>query len=175
MISTFPLYDGSRQIGTVSLWCDNLRLHLQAECETLPGIQRAWAVSGEHRLLIGVLTPDGDRSCCQKSYSLSSLGSFDPEKVSHGDIGSSAPSSCWKPCQDPGGLFCDPITRCALDRSFRYYVNRSGDSCLLGVPWQGGKFPMPGLFCLCQVDCSEGRQMVVVGISPSGCPQVPEL
>ena len=165
---TYPLLSGDDEIGFISVKRDGLRLYLQAECSLLEGIHRAWAVSGDERLLIGVLMPEEKKMLAKKAYNISSIGTFDISKITHGDIGVSNQRSPWKKCHDPRCLFADDVAKNAMDLNFEYFAHSVENGKLIAVPWKGGKFPMPGLFCLCSVECINGRQMVVIRVDGDG-------
>lgn len=170
MRSTYPLYCGDDEVGSVTVQRDGLRLYLQAECRIIDGVHRAWLVSGDDRLLIGVLMPDGQRMYAKKTYNLSAIGSFDSDAITHGDIGISAKPRGWQRCRDPKSLFTDEIAKNSPNPNFEYWVKPDENGKVIAVPWKGGKFPLPALFCLCSVECINGRQMVVIAVDEHGMP-----
>lgn len=172
---TYPLYNGDEEIGCITVRRDGLRLHLQAECSPLDGVHRAWVVSGNDRLLIGVMMPDGQKMRAKKTYNLSAIGGFDLGTITHGDIGFSRNPQGWQRCRDPRNLLSDEVAKHNLDLSFEYWTKQDESGYVIAVPWKGGKFPMPGLFCLCSVECINGRQMVVIGVNGGGMPYEREL
>ena len=168
---TYPLFSGDDEIGFISVKRDGLRLYLQAECKLLDGIHRAWAVSGNERLLVGVLIPEGNVMQARKTYNISSIGTFDISKITHGDIGVFQQRSSWQKCRDPRCLFSDDVAKNAVDLSFEYFFCPTETGKTIATPWKGGKFPMTGLFCLCSVECINGRQMVVLRVDSKGIPE----
>lgn len=167
---TYPLFSGDDEIGFINVKRDSLRLHMRAECSLLDGIHRAWVVSGNQRLLIGVLIPEGNIMQAKKTYNLSSVGSFDISKITHGDTGTFQQYCSWQRCRDPRSLFSDDVAKAAVDLSFEYFLNPTETGMVIAAPWIGGKFPLPGLFCLCSVDRINGRQMVVLSVDSKGVP-----
>ncbi|MBE6991930.1 MAG: hypothetical protein E7430_05055 [Ruminococcaceae bacterium] len=165
---TYPLFSGDDETGFISVKKDGLRLYLEAQCKHLEGIHRAWAVSGDERLLIGVLIPEGDSMGARKVYNISSIGAFDVSRITHGDTGAPQHNSSWQRCRNPGSLFADDVAKTAFDMGFEYFARSTETGKVITVPWKGGRFPMPGLFCLCSVECINGRQMVVIRVDGEG-------
>lgn len=168
----YPLYLEDKTIGVLRAENDGLRLRVSADCPCRSGLWRVFAMSGQDSLALGVLVPEGDRMTAAKTWTLSSLGSFEPESISHGVVAQGSEPQGWVRVREPAAVFSDPVLRNAADGIKELWTKPLGDGRLIAVPWQPGcAFPMTAAFALCRVQAINGRCFAVLECGNDGWPR----
>lgn len=169
----YPLYLEDKTIGVLRAENDGLRLRVSADCPCRNGLWRAFAMSGQDSLPLGVMVPEGDRMTAAKTWTLSSLGSFEPESISHGVVTQGSEPQGWVRVREPSSVFSDPVLRNAAAAHLgELWVKPIRGGQLIAVPWQpGSAFPLAPAFALCRVQAINGRCFAVMECGDDGWPR----
>lgn len=169
----YPLYLEDKTIGVLRAENDGLRLRVSADCPCRNGLWRAFAMSGQDSLALGVLVPEGDRMTAARTCTLSSLGSFDPESISYGIVTQGSEPQGWVRVHEPAAVFADQVLKNAAAGVTELWTKPLKDGRLIAVPWQPGcSFPMTAVFTLCRVQAINGRCFAVLECGDDGWPRI---
>lgn len=167
----YPLYMDGTAIGTLRAEQDSLRLRLTASCPCQRGLWRAFAISDQDSLSLGVMAPEGQLMTAGKAFTLSSLGSFDPQGITMGCISQGSSPQGWSRVREPSSVFADPVLKATVAHLGELWAKPIQGGQLIAVPWQPGSvFPLAPAFALCRVQAINGRCFALLACDEKGWP-----
>ena len=177
MQKTLPLYLGPSVIGSVIIEGDGHRLTVFAKTYiALTGICRAYIKSATGKLLVGVLSPDGNAYSAKHTFTREVLNAAGvvPEEITYAYAETKKDSVSshvdnWQMAKElPDDIWSNSISA-TLAKSTGAVANSRKNPTKLAVPlFTGRPFPRPDVLCLmtpCRID---GEMFGVVGIDETG-------
>lgn len=163
--------------GTLALRQDGPRVRLEAEREADGrGLYKVWLRGRQGgRLLLGTLTPEGDRLRLCRTLSRGELERSGCWPVAGAEAPLAFPfqsAERWRCEGDPGRLLADPILKRQVRGSM--LCRRGREGFRLAAPFRTDcPVALESLFCLARVERLEGRPHLVWSFDQKGAPVVP--